>query len=504
VAKQLVRRASGDEVLYRFGHLVIKDTAYGSLLKRIRAALHERFVVWAERVNRERGREQEFEEILGYHLEQAFRYRTELGVTDDEAREIGERAAIKLASAGRRSLARGDLPAAVNLLQRASGLLIREAPFRLEILIDLAEGLLQQGSFDSATATLDEVRSIAGETDEERLTVRADLVQAWLEQFRGGEGGAARAFDAANRAIVVLGPLGDANGMARAWRLAMVTHVLQGHLEEAAQAAERVVEYASSSGDRRLTARSASAIGYILLHGPTPVSEAIPQLEALIADVEGDRTVEASLVGTLAVLRAMEGEFDGARDLYRRGQAIAAELGAGLVGSSSSIDSFRVELLAGDLVAAERELRRDYDALAEINETYFRSTISAYLAIVLWLAGDADGALRFTEVAEEIGDADDILTQVPWRSVRAKVLASRGEPQAARRLAAAAVALAAATPQLHLRAEALADLADVLEAVGDTESPGPPLREALALYAQKGDLVSAARLRVRIGVAEAS
>ncbi|HEX4897173.1 MAG TPA: adenylate/guanylate cyclase domain-containing protein, partial [Candidatus Limnocylindrales bacterium] len=106
-AKQLVRRASGDEVLYRFGHLVIKDTAYGSLLKRVRAALHERFVVWAERVNRERGRETEFEEILGYHLEQAYRYRTELGVIDDEARAVGERAAIKLASAGRRALARG-------------------------------------------------------------------------------------------------------------------------------------------------------------------------------------------------------------------------------------------------------------------------------------------------------------------------------------------------------------------------------------------------------------
>ena len=55
-AKQLVRLASGEEGFYRFGHIVIRDTAYGSLLKRFRAVLHERFVVWAERVNRERGR----------------------------------------------------------------------------------------------------------------------------------------------------------------------------------------------------------------------------------------------------------------------------------------------------------------------------------------------------------------------------------------------------------------------------------------------------------------
>ena len=62
-------------MIYRFGHQIIRDTAYGGLLKRSRAVLHERFVTWAERTNRERGRGLEFEEILGYHLEQAYRYR---------------------------------------------------------------------------------------------------------------------------------------------------------------------------------------------------------------------------------------------------------------------------------------------------------------------------------------------------------------------------------------------------------------------------------------------
>ncbi|HYL40457.1 MAG TPA: adenylate/guanylate cyclase domain-containing protein, partial [Candidatus Binatus sp.] len=87
--KELIRPVQGADVMFRFGHGVIRDTAYGGLLKRVRAALHERFVVWAERVNRERGRETEFEEILGYHLEQAYRYRTELGLLDDTARRVG-------------------------------------------------------------------------------------------------------------------------------------------------------------------------------------------------------------------------------------------------------------------------------------------------------------------------------------------------------------------------------------------------------------------------------
>jgi hypothetical protein len=70
-------RVAGEEY-YRSGHAAIKDATYRSLLKRTRAELHEHFVDWAEPINRERGREIEFEEILGYHLEQAYRYRTEL------------------------------------------------------------------------------------------------------------------------------------------------------------------------------------------------------------------------------------------------------------------------------------------------------------------------------------------------------------------------------------------------------------------------------------------
>ncbi len=93
---------------------MIRDTAYDGILKRARADLHERFVDWADHANRDRGAE--FEEILGYHLEQAWRYLSELGPLDDHGREIGEDGARRLASAGRRAFARGDIPGAASLL----------------------------------------------------------------------------------------------------------------------------------------------------------------------------------------------------------------------------------------------------------------------------------------------------------------------------------------------------------------------------------------------------
>src|SRR5262249_23164178 len=68
------------EVAYCFKHILVREAAYRATTKRLRAALHERYADWLEqRVGARLG---EYHEILGYHLEQAHRYRTELGNPD--------------------------------------------------------------------------------------------------------------------------------------------------------------------------------------------------------------------------------------------------------------------------------------------------------------------------------------------------------------------------------------------------------------------------------------
>ena len=106
--KQLIHRARDtalDAEGYRFHHILIRDAAYQNLLKRARSELHEKFVDWVEGVNRERARGGEYEEILAYHLEQAYRYLAELGPLDDHGRDLRSRAAQCLAAAGRRASA---------------------------------------------------------------------------------------------------------------------------------------------------------------------------------------------------------------------------------------------------------------------------------------------------------------------------------------------------------------------------------------------------------------
>jgi len=152
--KQLIRPdrpTSADD--FRFEHILIRDAAYNRVLKRTRANLHERFANWAEQVNRDRQRETEYEEILGYHLEQAYRYLFQLGPIDDHARTIGDRAATKLAATGRRAFERGDMAAAANLLERATALLEPLDPRRLALFPELGEALLQIGDFAHAESS---------------------------------------------------------------------------------------------------------------------------------------------------------------------------------------------------------------------------------------------------------------------------------------------------------------------------------------------------------------
>src|SRR5207249_10458128 len=136
---------SADQDSYRFQHILIRDAAYHGLLKRTRAELHERFVDWVETLPSDRVIE--FEEIRGYHLEQAFQIRIQLGPLDAPATEIGRRGARYLSSAGRRALARGDMPAAASLLQRAAALLTSEDGERAKLLLEAGEALTELGEF---------------------------------------------------------------------------------------------------------------------------------------------------------------------------------------------------------------------------------------------------------------------------------------------------------------------------------------------------------------------
>ena len=112
--------------------------------------------------------------------------------------------------------------------------------------------------------------------------------------------------------------------------------------------------------------------------------------------------------------------------------------------------------------------------------------------------GRLDEAEAWASRAAELGASDDVVTQMLWRQVKAKVAARRGEHAEAERLAREALAMGAETDLLNDVADAYADLGEVLALAGREDEAAAAFAEALARYERKENLVMAERTRARL------
>jgi predicted ATPase/class 3 adenylate cyclase len=495
--KRLIRPDSGanGERRFRFEHILIREAAYQGQLKRSRATLHERFVDWAERVNRERERETEFEEILGYHLEQAYNYLDELAPLDDHGRALGERGALYLASAGRRDFARADMAAAANLLRRAASLLPTDDRRRLELLPALGEAMMETGEFAWAELFLDEAVKAASELGDARLEADAVLTRLLVRHHTAEDLGEWRAEvqREAERAIPILEELDAHAELAKAWSLLGFVHGSVLRYGEAAKAVQRAGEHARLAGDTRQEARNASAYLFLALSGPMPVDEVITRCEGLLNQGLASRLAEAAVLRSLAHLCAMRGDFARARELYTRARELFEDLGLAVFAASVSIQASSVEMLASDPAAAERELKRDTETLTALGEKYYLPVLTGLLAQSVYAQGRSAEAAEISRIAEGLAAEDDVEAQAMWRAVRAKVLAEEGEHQHAERMAREAVDLLRRTEATVKLADTLLDLAEVLIATGQIRAGRAALEEGSRLHEAKGNLVAHSR-----------
>jgi class 3 adenylate cyclase/tetratricopeptide (TPR) repeat protein len=483
----------GDET-YRFEHALVREAAYGALLKRERATLHERFVDWALST----GRPEELEEIVAYHLEQAHRYLSQLGPLDDHGRELGARAAALLTDSGRRAFAREDMPAAANLLRRAAQLMPPDEEARIALLPTLGEAFLDIGEFALAEAFLDEAVERAEARGYARLRARATLVRLLVRAQAGGqEDWADHIAREAEAVLPTLEAAGDDEGIATALRVVAWAEGTVCRYGTAARAAERAMDHAARAGDERQRRRAAVQYAVAATYGPVRVEEALPRLERILVDCRGDRRSEGVVMSLLARLEAMRGEIERARRLYRDARATLEEMGQSVVASSTSLDSCGVEMLAGDPAAAERELRRDHAALVELEETYLLSTVSGELAHVLCAQGRHEEAWELSEEAERLAASDDLVSQALWRSARARLLAQRGELELALAMGRHAVGSLDGTDTAISQADALLALFEVLAAAGQPDEAAACAEEAIELLERKGDRRGAAAARRR-------
>jgi class 3 adenylate cyclase/tetratricopeptide (TPR) repeat protein len=495
------RASFTDEAAYRFRHLLIRDAAYAAMPKRLRGTLHERFARWLE--GRAGARVHECEEILGYHLERAYRYSAELGPVDERGAGLARAAAERLAGSGRRAIGRRDQRAAVSLLTRARDLLLSGDPLGAEVNVDLADALVDGGDFEQADRLHLEVIDAARTSDDEQLGIRATLrrIEASIHT------GALTTADALGQVEILLPAcerIGDDRLLAHALALAGRIRFWQGAAGEAERDYKRAVEHARRAGDlRRETETLAWLIG-AKAHGSAPVDDGIALCDDVLARRMGDPLLEVFAHEKRGWLLAMEGRFDEARVSVNRAREITVEFGLKVRQGMTALYRASVEMLAdGDLDLAERELRAGYELLESIGEVGFRSSIALGLARVLSRMGRDEEANRFAIAAQE----DDQDPQV--MSLQALLIARRVDPTAAivddagdldraERLARRAVSAAETTDYLDSRGESLVDLAEVLSLSGRSDEARGALEEAVMLFDRKGNVISARKAMQRM------
>jgi class 3 adenylate cyclase/tetratricopeptide (TPR) repeat protein len=477
---------------FRFRHILIRDAAYLALPKETRADLHVRFAGWLER-NERAG---ELDEIVGYHLEQAHRYREELGPLGQGGAELAARAGERLAAAGRRAAARGgDLPAASSLISRAVSLLPKDDPRRGELLMELASLRMTMGDFeraDEVAAELDEVLSTAKAAGDLRLEMRALIEREFFKVFTAQEVSSSVP-EVTAQAIPVLEEAGDHLGLARAWRLRGEVAVLAGHWGARVEAVERALEHARHASDAREEATLVGLLAMALYFGPTPAGDAIARCTDLLEDVSG-HSIEAAIWSSLAGLLAMRGDFVEARRLWAAAGEQFDELGLGYRRAVRSTIGADIETLAGDPDAAEQELRRGYETLERMGEKGARVVVAAYLADTLCRAGRDHEAAEYADIVAELAAADDVVPQALCRCVRAKLFARQGEADRAEELAREAVAMVEGMDFPDLQALTLLSLAEVLDAAGKEAESAEPVDRAQALYEKKGNVAAERRM----------
>ena len=463
---------------FRFQHALIREATYDGMQKAVRAELHNQIGARLEAQGAENA-------LAGYHLEQAFWLRGELGHLDAE---VGARAGRLLRLAGQEAFGRSDVSAAVALFERARALLPSDDPAQPALLTELGSVQIRAGMFADAEATLGRAAAEAEHRGDRRAGLRAALELQFLASFTAPV--EARDVAAAERLMPELEAVGDHLGLAKAWWLRSEGDALACRWSARAVSLEQALAHAQRAADAHDEVGTITALlAQALYYGPTPADQAVARCEELLREAGGDRPLRAALTSTLGGLYAMRGDLELGRSSYADAVAVYDELGLRFRRAARAHIGAQIALLRNDPAEAERELRAGLDTLAEIGARGVHTTLGAVLADIWSELGRDNEA---DELARKVAGAvaqDDLAPQVLWRVALARVLVHRGEAADAEALIAEALDLAAAIDFPDLRARALMAAAEV---TGNAQL----LDQARGVYEAKGNAAAAAQVGI--------
>jgi class 3 adenylate cyclase/tetratricopeptide (TPR) repeat protein len=391
-----------DEQEFAFRHGLIRDGAYDSLPKSLRADKHLGIATWAR--ERAGDRADEIAELVATHEVEAVRYLDELG----ERRVEIEQMAFDHAWAAARRTSAMRLGAESNRWYREAERLAE----RLEVPLEARGRLAREHTVESWS------RDPADET--ERVTRTAIEVFTALGDARGAAWATGRLVlplmmqsrhdesEAAGRAAVqALEPFGDGVELADALHRLAWFLWRRGRSSEAEPLLRRAIDIGTRVNDLHVIAEATHTLAVCMLSLGS-VSEANELMEEAfrLAKEDGD---PANLMRAYNNINATRSAVDGplaALEVLREGQELALRSGtmanaAWITGSLSD-----VEELLGRLPEAEEHGRQAVSLAHGVGDEPLIGQRLISLAAVMALRGQIDEAITLRNQAEPILDAN--------------------------------------------------------------------------------------------------
>jgi predicted ATPase/class 3 adenylate cyclase len=480
--KQFIRRerawSLAGETQYAFAHVLLRDVAYGQIPRAARAGKHARAAGWIESL----GRPDDHAEMLAHHYLRALELAR---AASQDTAALAPQARTAMQRAGDRALTLGTYVTAAGFYRAALALWPQDArQQRAGLLRLLGTVLSETGDLNEAEAVLSEGAEAAAGANLTAVQARIRIKLAEIHSQQGGS--AAESLAECEAATVILDSEGDLAGLAEAYILAGQLRSACGEWPADVQAFERAIAYARQSSDRHAHAVASSWLVATFFELTVPADTAIARAEQLLQEASGDPWAQAAMLQPLSLLYAYAGRFADARAAAGRALSMFADSGAKVDWAVTAVTpAAEVELIAGNLAAAERYLKEGCAALREMGGRGVLCSAVAKLAEVVYRQGRLDEAHLLTEEAKTLAAADDIDAQARWRVTEAKVLARSGQFVTAQTLLEEASALISPTPWAALQAEILMAKAEVDRLAGALDHAEASLRAALRIYQER-------------------
>jgi tetratricopeptide (TPR) repeat protein len=495
-ARGLIRLATVQpELEYLFRHALLQDTAYESLLKQERRALHAVVGVALEQLYPERVGE--MAAVLARHFEQA-------GDTD--------KAVEYLAAAAKFAIDRNAITEAYELYSRASALLPAADPSDSEALrrqrIKIELGRAQAGftflGDDEQLALLEPLVEQSAQLGDLKLEADVHLAIALVRQLRGGNALSDTLLKRSLDRVDEIGrELNDPLIAALSTSIVGIYKIFSGRMREGVEALERVQPLLAQKRDfvGSSFALVALSIGYSRLGDFAKAEEAV-RLARELAE-QGDVVVRVDAMIGESTLHSIRGDLDKAVPLAMQCAQLAEAAGASACVVASNFVLGDAYMRQGQFAAAKISFDRG-DEIAQVTEQrIFRPSIAAYLRSLAASMGEyhlRDKTFeQAIEEADEIGDLWGEATII-WKRAETESKKPADQRDEAQMLADYATAMKdfEAMGARPFSCRVLADWGHALVAIGQEAEGRAKLREALAQLEELGINSEAAALRAEL------